>query len=382
MYSQATVRLAEAIAAAGREDRDAATQGYEDAVRLYDGLHLPIEGGQARVAYARALRAFGDEPGARARFEQARESFANIQAIGVVAEIDGELRDVERGRPCRPRSLYRSRFPGRSGRGNRLGSPKFGRSMGFPNVGLDAVMSGGGPGPTVSQSPASELGAAATMSDDPLKQLVVTTTGPVCRIDVERLVARVAVVTSVVAEPAHISRAAGGSRREVSAALDVIRVTDDGEPLNRRRTGRGTLNRRLVDVVGVAGATACRTDAAAARIDGLELIRTALLALADVLVHCLPVRADARGITLVDVRRDTVVDCLLRLRRGRSGCPLALRNVLMEMRVVLTAVSSDRLADVRAHVGIRLALRDTLGRSRVARRSCVLALRGGRASRV
>ncbi|MDX6409622.1 MAG: hypothetical protein QOE13_2693 [Gaiellaceae bacterium] len=97
VYSQATVRLAEALAATGRDDRGAAIQGYDDAVRLYDGLHLPIEGGQARIAYARALRAFGDEPGARSRFEQARESFANIQAIGVVAEIEGELAEMTSG---------------------------------------------------------------------------------------------------------------------------------------------------------------------------------------------------------------------------------------------------------------------------------------------
>src|SRR5207253_5471636 len=41
VYSQATVRLAEALAATGREDRDKAVPAYEDAIRLYEGLHLP-----------------------------------------------------------------------------------------------------------------------------------------------------------------------------------------------------------------------------------------------------------------------------------------------------------------------------------------------------
>ena len=94
VYSQATVRLAEALAATGREDRDKAVPAYEDAVRLYDGLHLPIEGGQARIAFARALHTFGDDAGARSQLEQAREAFERIQAIGVVAEIDRELAEV------------------------------------------------------------------------------------------------------------------------------------------------------------------------------------------------------------------------------------------------------------------------------------------------
>ena len=97
VYSQATVRLAEALAATGREDRDEAVPAYEDAVRLYEGLHLPIETGQTRIAFARALRTFGDPDTALGQLEQARRAFERIQAIGIVAQIDGDLADVKSG---------------------------------------------------------------------------------------------------------------------------------------------------------------------------------------------------------------------------------------------------------------------------------------------
>jgi class 3 adenylate cyclase/tetratricopeptide (TPR) repeat protein len=91
IYSQATVRLAEALAATGRGDRDDALLGYRDAVHLYDGLHLPIETGQSRIALARALQAFGDDTAARAELDQARVSFTRIGATGMVADIDRSL---------------------------------------------------------------------------------------------------------------------------------------------------------------------------------------------------------------------------------------------------------------------------------------------------
>src|SRR5256714_5148894 len=105
VYSQATVRLAEALAATGRRDADTAARGYQDAVRLYEGLHLPIESGQARIAFARALRTFDDDDGARAELERARSSFARIGAIGVLGEIDRALEELASGaghtRPAR-----------------------------------------------------------------------------------------------------------------------------------------------------------------------------------------------------------------------------------------------------------------------------------------
>jgi len=97
VYSQATVRLADAVAATGREDRDQAVLAYEDAVRLYEGLHLPIETGQTRIAFARALRTFGDADEARGQLEQARRAFERIQAIGIIAQIDRDLADVTSG---------------------------------------------------------------------------------------------------------------------------------------------------------------------------------------------------------------------------------------------------------------------------------------------
>jgi class 3 adenylate cyclase/tetratricopeptide (TPR) repeat protein len=97
VYSQATVRLAEALAATGRGQREDAVRGYQDAVHLYDGLHLPIETGQTRIAYARALRTFGDCAAARSELELAHKSFARMGAIGVVAEIERELAEMPSG---------------------------------------------------------------------------------------------------------------------------------------------------------------------------------------------------------------------------------------------------------------------------------------------
>ena len=97
VYSQATVRLAEGLAATGRGDRDVAQRGYQDAVRLYEGLHLAIESGQARIAFARALRTFGDREAARGELERARSSFARIGAIGVLGEIDRALEELTSG---------------------------------------------------------------------------------------------------------------------------------------------------------------------------------------------------------------------------------------------------------------------------------------------
>jgi class 3 adenylate cyclase/predicted ATPase len=91
VYSQATLRLAEALAATGRVERDAAVAAYEEALSLYRELGLPVESGQTEVLLARALRTFGEPDSARAHFEQAREIFRKIEATGVVGDVEREL---------------------------------------------------------------------------------------------------------------------------------------------------------------------------------------------------------------------------------------------------------------------------------------------------
>jgi hypothetical protein len=77
------------VAAAG--DRSAATASFEAALRLLEEQQLPIELGEARLAFARTLGLFGEETGARIELERARAVFKRIDAQGLIAEIDREL---------------------------------------------------------------------------------------------------------------------------------------------------------------------------------------------------------------------------------------------------------------------------------------------------
>jgi predicted ATPase/class 3 adenylate cyclase len=97
VYSTATVRLAEALAATGRGEREEAVACYEEALRVYRELQLPIESGHAQLAFARALRAFGDLEAARAQLERARDIFRDIQATGVVRGVERELAELASG---------------------------------------------------------------------------------------------------------------------------------------------------------------------------------------------------------------------------------------------------------------------------------------------
>jgi class 3 adenylate cyclase/tetratricopeptide (TPR) repeat protein len=95
--AQAYVLLAQADVAAAKGERDIVVGSYEQALRRLEDQHLPIEVGEARLAYARALRWLGDLGRAAAELALARETFESLGAIGLVGEVDRELEAVAGG---------------------------------------------------------------------------------------------------------------------------------------------------------------------------------------------------------------------------------------------------------------------------------------------
>jgi class 3 adenylate cyclase/tetratricopeptide (TPR) repeat protein len=90
-YARAAISSAEASIATGREDRALASDRYKEAIRLFEKLSTPIDVGETRLAFAKALRAFGDDVGARGQLERARELCTNMDADRLFAQIEGEL---------------------------------------------------------------------------------------------------------------------------------------------------------------------------------------------------------------------------------------------------------------------------------------------------
>jgi class 3 adenylate cyclase/tetratricopeptide (TPR) repeat protein len=100
MYARASLLLAEASVATGSGEPTAAATAFAEALRLLEEQGLMIDVGEARIALARALRAFGEVSSARTEFERARGSFARLGARGLVDTIDRELEELEGARPA------------------------------------------------------------------------------------------------------------------------------------------------------------------------------------------------------------------------------------------------------------------------------------------
>ena len=90
-YVRAAVRLMEATVASAAREREIALDAYRDAIGLLAEQQLQIDLGEAQIAYARALREFGDHELARSELAVARETFAAMGAQGLVTVIDREL---------------------------------------------------------------------------------------------------------------------------------------------------------------------------------------------------------------------------------------------------------------------------------------------------
>ena len=97
LYAKACVRLSEALAAAAEGAKHEAVAAFESALELFEGQHRPIPLSEARIAYARALREFGETEAARAELRRARETLERIQATRLVAAIERELAEVTSG---------------------------------------------------------------------------------------------------------------------------------------------------------------------------------------------------------------------------------------------------------------------------------------------
>ena len=93
-YARAALRLAEASVAAAEGRRATASAAVDEALRLLEEQQLRTDLGEARIAYARALHRFGHTAEAEAQLERARETFAEMEAEALVAEIDLELREL------------------------------------------------------------------------------------------------------------------------------------------------------------------------------------------------------------------------------------------------------------------------------------------------
>jgi hypothetical protein len=88
------VNVATALIACERGERDVALEAYSEALRLFADQNVPIELGETRILFARALRRF-DEPGeAKAQLELARATFAEMGAEGLIAAIAREADEV------------------------------------------------------------------------------------------------------------------------------------------------------------------------------------------------------------------------------------------------------------------------------------------------
>jgi class 3 adenylate cyclase/tetratricopeptide (TPR) repeat protein len=90
-YAQAAFCLARASVATAESERRDAVAHFDEALRLLREQRLLTDLGEARIAFARALRTFGDHADARAELERARDEFARMDAQELVALIDREL---------------------------------------------------------------------------------------------------------------------------------------------------------------------------------------------------------------------------------------------------------------------------------------------------
>ncbi len=90
-YAQAALCLAQASVATAVGERGGAVAHFDEALRLLREQRQLTDLGEARIAFARALRSFGEDADAHAELERAREEFAQLDARELVMLIDREL---------------------------------------------------------------------------------------------------------------------------------------------------------------------------------------------------------------------------------------------------------------------------------------------------
>jgi tetratricopeptide (TPR) repeat protein len=96
-YALSAVRVAEALVAAGRGDREGAVSSFREALRLMEELDLVVDLCVARIAFARVLVRLGVASECREELELARAAAAAMDARGLASEVERELSAVAAG---------------------------------------------------------------------------------------------------------------------------------------------------------------------------------------------------------------------------------------------------------------------------------------------
>jgi class 3 adenylate cyclase/tetratricopeptide (TPR) repeat protein len=96
-YARSSLLMAEAVVATASGESTAAATAFAEALRLLEGLNVPIDLAEARLALGRSLRAFGDVTGGRTELERARAIFSRIGATTRRDTIDLELAELVEG---------------------------------------------------------------------------------------------------------------------------------------------------------------------------------------------------------------------------------------------------------------------------------------------
>jgi class 3 adenylate cyclase/tetratricopeptide (TPR) repeat protein len=97
LYARAGVLLAEAAVHSYSDQAESAVGAYEEGLSLLAELNMQFEVADTRLVFARALRRLGEPERAREELERARELFLQMQAEGVLAEVERELEEIEEG---------------------------------------------------------------------------------------------------------------------------------------------------------------------------------------------------------------------------------------------------------------------------------------------
>ena len=103
-YACAAGLLIKASLGTAEGRRSEANEAFSEALRLLEEQRLPLDLGEARVAYGKALHRLGDDGAAHTELSRARVDLARMGARGLVDEIDQELAELEGG-PVNPAPL-------------------------------------------------------------------------------------------------------------------------------------------------------------------------------------------------------------------------------------------------------------------------------------
>jgi tetratricopeptide (TPR) repeat protein len=97
VYARAAGLLITASLTTAEGERDIACESFDEALRLLEQQQLPLDLGEAKLAYGKALRELGEDEAARAELAAAREHLVTFGARGLVDEIDRELAAIGEG---------------------------------------------------------------------------------------------------------------------------------------------------------------------------------------------------------------------------------------------------------------------------------------------